>query len=51
MNQTLHGSQCWALVLLLLTGWSLTLPAGSRDSWIAIALAAALSLPLSLKHI
>ena len=46
MNQTLRGRQCWALVLLLLTGWSLTLPAGSRDSWIAIALAAALSLPL-----
>lgn len=46
MNQILQGRQCWALVLLLLTGWSLTLPAGSRDSWIAIVLAAALSLPL-----
>ena len=46
MNQTLHGRQCWALVLLLLTGWSLTMPAGSRDGWIAILLAAALSLPL-----
>lgn len=44
MNLTIRGRQCWALVLLFLTGWSLTLPAGSRDGWIAILLAAGLSL-------
>jgi hypothetical protein len=44
MNRKIHGRQCGALVLLFLTGWSLTLPAGSRDGWIAILLAAGLSL-------
>lgn len=44
MNLTIRGRQCWALLLLFLTGWSLTLPAGSRDGWIAILIAAGLSL-------
>ena len=46
MNLIIRGRQCWAWVLLYLTGWSLTLPAGSRDGWIAILLAAGLTLPI-----
>lgn len=39
MSFSVHGRQVWSLLLLFLTGWSLTM-SGGRDSWAAISIAA-----------
>ena len=47
MNR-IHGRQVTCLLLVVLSGWSLTMTAeAGRSGWIALALAGALSLPLT----
>ncbi len=46
MRESIRGRQCWALVLLVLCGYALTMPAAGRDAWFAVLLAAAAALLL-----
>lgn len=48
MKQQTNARQVTSLLFIVLTGWSLTMSADDgRDGWIALALAAVLSLPLA----
>lgn len=48
MNGQTSGRQVTCLLLIVLTGWSLTMSAADgRDGWIALVLACAVSLPLT----
>lgn len=47
MKGEIRARQCWALIVLTLCGYALTMPAGGRDEWFAILLAAAASLLLT----
>lgn len=47
MKEEIRARQCWALIVLTLCGYALTMPAGGRDEWMAILLAAAVALLLT----
>ena len=47
MKGEIRARQCWALIVLTLCGYALTMPAGGRDEWFAILLAAAAALLLT----
>lgn len=47
MKGMVRGRQCWSMLLLFLCGWALTMQTNSRDSWIAILIAAGIGLLLT----